>query len=150
MGFYDAWIWLVFIAIGLVMVLAELLLGVYTGLDLVFLGSAFIIGGLVTWPFHLWVLTLVVSLLICVAYVAVGRRFIHRWGLTRKEKTNIDTIIGKKGFVLKNVSPLVSGLVKVGHEEWRATATENIAKDEEIIVTGISGVTLQIEKFKGG
>ncbi len=150
MGFYDNWIWLIFVAIGLVMVLAELILGVFTGLDLVFLGSAFILGGLITWPFHAWVVTLVVSLLICVAYVAVGRRFIHRWTGGRKQKTNIDTIIGKKGFVLKDISPLESGLVKVGHEEWRATAAENIEKDEEIVVTGIAGVTLSVERYKGG
>jgi inner membrane protein len=150
MGFYDSWIWLVFISIGLVMVLAELLLGVYTGLDLVFLGSAFVIGGLVTWPFYSWVLTLVVSLLICVLYIAIGRRFIHRWTATRKEKTNIDAIIGKRGMVLQGITPLVSGLVKVGHEEWRARAAENIEQGEEIVVTGVSGVTLSVERAKGG
>ena len=52
----DSWVWLIFIGIGLLMVLLELIVGVETGLDLVFLGSAFIIGGLVTWPFHSWVL----------------------------------------------------------------------------------------------
>jgi membrane protein implicated in regulation of membrane protease activity len=150
LGFYDSWMWLVFIGIGLMLILLELILGVYTGLDLVFIGSAFIVSGLVTWPFHSWLLTLILALAICVLYVALGRRYVHRWTSTRQEKTNIDTIIGKKGTVLRKVSPLASGLVKVGNEEWSARAEENIEKGEEIVVTAVKGVTLSIEKIKGG
>src|SRR4030042_4412667 len=97
MEFSDSWVWLVFVGIGLLMILLELIVGVDTGLDLVFLGSAFILGGLVTWPFNSWIITLIVTSAIGVAYVALGRRYIHRWTATRKEKTNVDAIIGKKG-----------------------------------------------------
>ena len=54
MGFPDSWLWLVFVIAGVVLVLLELVIGVETGLDLVFIGSAFVIGGLVSWPFHSW------------------------------------------------------------------------------------------------
>lgn len=148
--FPDLWMWLIFISIGLLMILLELIIGIETGLDLVFLGSAFIIGGLVTWPAHSWVLTLIITLVICIVYLALGRRYIHKWTATRKEKTNIDTIIGRKGIVLQSLSSSVIGLVKVGNEEWRARAEENIEKDEMVIVTAISGVTLTVEKAKGG
>lgn len=146
----DAWVWLMFIGIGLLMILLELIIGVATGLDLVFLGSAFIIGGLVTWPFHSWVLTLIITLVICVAYLALGRRYVHRWTATRKEKTNIDAIIGKKGIVLQSITENVDGRVKVGNEEWKARAEETIEKGAEIVVISISGVTLNVEIFKGG
>lgn len=149
-GFPDSWVWLIFIGIGLLMILLELIVGVGTGLDLVFLGSAFIIGGLVTWPFHSWVLTLIITLVICIAYLVLGRRYVHRWTATRKEKTNIDAIIGKNGIVLQRLTSGVNGLVKVGNEEWRARAEESIEKDEVIVVTSISGITLNVEKFKGG
>ena len=148
--FPDSWVWLIFIGIGLLMILLELIVGVGTGLDLVFLGSAFIIGGLVTWPFHSWVLTLIITLVICIAYLALGRRYVHRWTAVRKEKTNIDTIIGKKGIVLQTLTPGVNGLVKVGNEEWRAMGDESIEKGEIIVVTAINGVTLNVEKDKGG
>jgi membrane protein implicated in regulation of membrane protease activity len=150
MAFYDSWIWLIFIGIGLVMILLELIVGVETGLDLVFLGSAFIIGGLATLPFHSWLLTLILTLVICLVYVALGRRYIHRWTATRKEKTNIDTIVGKKGVVLQSIAPNDHGRVKVGNEEWRARAEERIDKDEEIVVTGVQGVTLTVVKTNGG
>ena len=148
--FPDSLVWLIFIGIGLLMILLELIVGVGTGLDLVFLGSAFIIGGLVTWPFHSWVLTLIITLVICIAYLAIGRRYVHRWTAPRKEKTNIDAIIGKNGIVLQSLTPGVKGVVKVDSEEWRARAEESIEKGEVIVVTAISGITLNVEKFKGG
>ena len=149
-GFPDSWLWLIFVIIGLLLALSELIIGIETGLDLVFIGSAFIIGGLVTWPANSWLLTLIVTSIICVAYVALGRRYIHRWTAVSKAKTNIDAIIGKRGIVLKSIARNVDGLVKVGNEQWRARAEEDIQKGDEIAVTSVSGVTLIVEKIKGG
>ncbi len=150
MEFSDLWLWLIFVVVGLFFVLLELILGVETGLDLVFVGSIFIIGGLVTWPFYSWVLTVIVTSIVCVAYVALGRRYVHRWTLVRKAKTNIDAIIGRQGIVLKRIAKNVDGLVKVRNEQWRARAEEEIKEGDEIVVTGVSGVTLIVEKTKGG
>jgi len=149
-GFPDSWLWLVFVIVGLLFVLLELIVGVETGLDLVFVGSAFIVGGLVTWPFDSWLLTVIVTSIICVAYVALGRRYVHRWTMVSKAKTNIDAIIGQQGIVLKSIARNADGLVKVGNEQWRARAEENIKEGEEIVVTSVSGVTLIVEKIKGG
>ncbi len=149
-GFPNLWLWLVFVIVGLLLVLLELIVGVETGLDLVFIGSAFILGGLATLPFHSWLLTLIVTIIICVAYVALGRRYVHRWTVVSKAKTNIDAIIGRRGIVLRSIARNVDGLVKVGNERWRARAEEDIEKGGEIIVTSVSGVTLIVEKNKGG
>ncbi len=149
-GFPDSWLWLVFVIVGLLLVLLELIVGVETGLDLVFTGSAFIIGGLVTWPFHSWLLPVIVTSIICVAYVALGRRYVHRWTTVSKAKTNIDAIIGRQGIVLKSIARNVDGLVKVGNEQWRARAKDDIKEGDGIVVTSVSGVTLIVEKNKGG
>ena len=149
-GFSDSRVWLVFVGIGLLMILLELIVGVETGLDLVFLGSAFILGGLVTWPLNSWVVTLIVTSAICVAYVALGRRYVHRWTTVRKSKTNVDAIVGRTGVVMQSITRNVDGRVKVGNEDWKARATEEIEKGDEIVVTGVSGVTLIVEKTKGG
>lgn len=148
--FSDSWVWLVFVGIGLLMILLELLVGVETGLDLVFLGSTFIFGGLVTWPFNSWILTLIVTSAISVVYIALGRRYVHRWTAARKSKTNIDTIIGRTGVVTRGIARNVDGRVKVGNDDWKARATEDIEEGGEIVVTGISGVTLLVERTKGG
>jgi len=150
LGFTDSWLWLIFVIVGLLLVLLELILGVETGFDLVFIGSAFILGGLVTWPFHFWLLTVIVTSIICVAYVALGRRYVHRWTMVSKAKTNIDAIIGRQGIVLKSIAKSADGLVKVGNEQWKARAEEDIKEGDEIVVTSVSGVTLIVEKIKGG
>jgi membrane protein implicated in regulation of membrane protease activity len=67
-----------------------------------------------------------------------------------KEKTNIDTIIGKTGIVRKDIGRSKRGLVKIGYEEWRAKAEEDIKEGEEITVASISGATLTVKKTEGG
>jgi membrane protein implicated in regulation of membrane protease activity len=146
----DSWVFLIFVGIGLVMILLELVGGLGTGLDLVFLGSAFIIGGLLTWPFHSWIITIAVTLVICIIYLVLGRKYVHKWSATRNEKTNVDVIIGKKGIVLQSLNPGFSGRVKVENEEWRAKAEETIEEGEIVVITDVKGVTLKVEKYKGG
>lgn len=151
MEFLDAWVWLVFVIIGLVLVLLELVIGVETtGFDLVFLGSAFVLGGLATWPAHSFVVTTVVVIVICVAYMLIGRRYVHRWVAVRKSKTNVDAIVGRTGVVVRSISRNVDGRVKVGSEDWRARATEDIEEGAGIVVTDVTGATLIVEKNKGG
>ena len=145
-GFPDSWLWLIFVGVGFLGVLAS----VAAGFDLLFIGSIFIIGGLVTWPFHSAVVTLVVTSIICVAYVAIGRRYVHRWTAVKKEKSNIDAIIGRRGIVLKSIAKYADGQVKIDNQRWRARAEEDIKEGDEIIVTSVSGSTLIVEKNKGG
>ena len=149
-AFADSWLWLIFIAAGLVLIILELLLGIETGLDMVFIGSAFVLGGLITISLSSWVWTAVTSGIICVIYVFIGRRYIHSRVAVKTERTNIDTIIGKRGFVQQDISQEKYGLVKIGMEEWRAKADEDIKTGEEITVTDVSGVTLNVKKIEGG
>jgi len=149
-AFVDSWLWLIFIAAGLVLILMELLLGIETGLDMVFIGSAFVLGGLITIALQSWVWTAVTSGIICVIYVFAGRRYIHSRIAVKTERTNIDTIIGKQGFVQQDITQEKYGMVKIGMEEWRAKADEDIKKGEQITVTDISGVTLNVKRVEGG
>lgn len=148
--FADSWVWLIFVVIGLIFASVELFIGIETGLDLVFIGSTFVVGGLVTWPFHSWVLTVIVVGVICIAYVVLGRRYVHRWTAVRKSRTNVDAIIGKQGIVLRSIVRNDHGIVKVDYEQWRARADEDIDEGSEIVVTGISGATLDVKKAEGG
>jgi membrane protein implicated in regulation of membrane protease activity len=144
--FFDSWAWLIFIGIGLVLVLLELLLGVDTGLDLVFIGSALILGGLITFSLHSWVWTLVASVIICILYIVIGRRYIHRRIHGKSSLTNVDTIIGKEGIVKESISPAVDGRILVGSQDWRARSEENIPEGATVTITGIKGVTLIVKQ----
>ena len=149
MEFADSWLWLILLATGLVFIILELLIGIETGLDLVVLGSVFVIGGIVTWPVESWIVTAILISALSAAYLVLGRKYVHRRMLVKGEMTNIDTIIGMNGFVLRDIKTTSEGLVKVGYEEWKARATEDIPKDTEIMVTDITGVTLTVKRMGG-
>jgi membrane protein implicated in regulation of membrane protease activity len=149
-SFFDTWAWLIFVGVGLVLIILELFLGIDTGLDLVFIGTAFVLGGLITLTMNNWVWTAIVAGIICVLYVVIGRRYIHRRVAVNAAKTNIDTIVGKSGIVTQEIGSSKDGTVKVGYEEWRARADEPLKEGEEVIVTGVSGVTLNVKKTTGG
>ena len=149
-SFFNEWFWLMAIGFGLLLIIIELLIGVYTGLDLVFIGTAFCLGGAITFAFHSFAWTAIVSGLICILYIFLGRRYIHYRTAIAPTITNIDTIIGKAGVVKTEIKPPADGLVKVGNEEWRARADELLKTGENITVTGIKGVTLTVKKLEKG
>ncbi len=150
MEFADSWLWLIFVAAGLLLAIMELLVGVDTGMDMVIIGSAFVLGGLITWPFQSWIATAIVVSIIAILYVAFGRKYIHQRLQIKDERTNVDSIIGKTGMVLREISENDNGIVKIDHEEWRARAVENIPEGNEVVVIKISGVTLTVKKQEGG
>jgi membrane protein implicated in regulation of membrane protease activity len=146
MEFADSWLWLVFLVAGVALAALELLVGVDTGLDLVFIGSAFLVGGFAGWLADSWEVVVLGTGVICVVYIAVGRRYVHRWTAVAKERTNVDAVIGLKGTVLKAIAANGDGIVRVGNEEWRARSAEDVSAGAEITVTSIRGVTLTVEK----
>ena len=65
-----------------------------------------------------------------------------------KTKTNINSYIGEKGIVLKKISPLSTGQVKVRGQVWTAKSLndEEIQEKERIVVVSVEGVKLVVKK----
>ncbi len=150
LDFTDLWMWLIFVGLGLLFILLELVIGVESGLDLVFIGSAFVLGGLVTWPFESWILTVIVTSIICVIYIFVLRHYVRKRMSIKTQKTNVDAILGRQGTVLKSIARNADGRVKIDTERWKARADEDINEGDAIIVTGKNRNTLIVEKTEGG
>ncbi len=150
MEFADTWMGPIFAGMGLILIILEMA-GLEMEFDLIIIGSAFAVGGLVTWPFHSWIATVVLVVVLLAIYIAVGRAYIHRRWLAHKgEKTNIDAIIGQKVLVKKAITQYEEGQVKVGYEEWHARADGDIAEGEEVEIVSVSGITLTVKKVEGG
>ena len=147
MEFADSWLWLCFVGAGLLFIILDFIVGVG---DFLFMGSVFIIAGLATWPFHSWPITVIVTSVVSIAYMVLGRRFVRRWTTVREEKTNIDAVIGRKGIVLKSIARYSDGQIKIDNVRWRARAEENIDEGGEVVVTGVRGATLIVNKIEGG
>lgn len=64
--------------------------------------------------------------------------------------TNIDAIIGKKGYVISEITPYSNGIVKVNSEEWSAKSgnvEETIPVGEEVVVDKIEGVKVIVSRI---
>ncbi len=136
------------VIVGLVLILAELLVGIQTGFDLVLIGSILIAGGFLGIVSNSVTVALIVSVILSIVYIAWGRSIVKQKITVVTKKTNIDKLIGKKAVVITAMTPDTAGMVRLGDEDWRASAEDVIYEKEKVEVVGIEGVTLLVKKIK--
>lgn len=134
------------IIVGIIAIAAELFLGVSTGFDLLIIGVIGVVSGLLGMLSGSVEIALVSISALSVAYIFVGRAFIKSKLTLTTRKTNIDAVIGKKGIIVKKITPSTAGQVKVEGEIWRAEADVAIDEGTEITVNSVSGVTLRVTR----
>jgi len=136
----------IFIIVGLLLALIELVMGVAAGFDLVIMGTVLILGGLIGSIFNNLFITLGTSILLGIFYLSFGRSFIKKKLIIITKHTNIDKLIGETGIVIHSITPDTAGMVRLGDEDWRASASEIIYEKEKVEVKNIEGVTLIVKK----
>lgn len=147
--FADQWLWLIFVGVGFLLVIAELVGGIDTGFDLVSIGLAFVLGGLIGWPFGSWPAPMISVTVVSIAYIAFGRRNIKRWVQVRGTKSGVDRLIGRTALVVKPISKYERGRVKIDAVVWRASADEEIEEGIEVAIDGVHGSTLIVSRQGG-
>ena len=65
---------------------------------------------------------------------------------TKQEKTNLDRIIGMKGIVIKDITPITNGEVKVDGKVWTAISSDNLKEGDIVEVLEINSVKLKVKK----
>jgi membrane protein implicated in regulation of membrane protease activity len=142
------WNWLLVIG-GAVLILIEIALGGFAGFDLVLIGSAFVIGGGLGMALGSPIAGYVLSAVLCVTYIVVGRKWVRRRLHTRETASNTDALVGQRGLVTERVGRHAAGQVKVDGQLWRATpaagAGDTIEAGTEVTVTGVNGVTVEVK-----
>jgi membrane protein implicated in regulation of membrane protease activity len=141
------WGW-VLVAAGALMILVEVLLGGFTGFDLALIGSAFILGGALGLVTGSAPAGFVVASVLCILYIAVGRRWVRARLKHGQIPSNVDAVIGRKAVVTRRIAPHEPGQVKVQDEVWRAVPADDAPGPFEqgtvVTVAGVNGVTLQV------
>lgn len=137
----------IFVVLGLLMVLAELAIGIETGLDLVLIGSILIMSGFVGIFFSSAILALLIASVLGVLYIAVGRKKVKQKITTVTKKTNIDKLLGATATVTRDINPDSAGIVRVNDEKWRAAAEEVLYEGDMVTIEGIEGVTVIVRKL---
>ncbi len=136
-----------FVVAGLLLILAELIVGIQAGLDLVLIGSILFVSGFIGMFTDSVPLMLILATALSILYIAVGRNKIREKVVIVTKKTNIDKLVGSIGTVVRSVTPDTAGLVRVNDEDWRASAEEILYERDSIVVEGIEGVTLIVRKL---
>lgn len=137
-----------FILAGLLMVLLELFVGIDTGLDLIILGSIFVISGFVGLGLNSLLGASLVAIFLVIVYFFLGRQFIKRKIILTTHHTNIDKLVGRVSVVSKHISPMKSGQVKLNNELWRAESDQDLVVGDKVEVVSVEGVTLKVKKIK--
>ncbi len=141
------WNWVLVVA-GALLILVEVALGGFAGFDLVLIGSAFLLGGALGLLLHNAPLGFMVASVLCLAYIALGRRWMRARMQTRQTASNVDALVGQSGVVTVRVAPHQPGQVKVRDEVWRAVPASGVPGPFEpgavVTVAGVDGVTLHV------
>jgi membrane protein implicated in regulation of membrane protease activity len=93
------------VILGLLFVIAEIVVGIDTSLDLVVIGSVLVFGGFAGILTNNFLVTLVVSSILSVAYIVFGRRLIKKRLRVLTSKTNVDKLIGQTGITTQAITP---------------------------------------------
>lgn len=137
------------IALGGLMVVAELALGAATGFDFALLGVAVAAGGAVGLFFNSIKVGLFAAGALSFVYFVFFRKWIRSKLTATGRPTIVDAVIGRTAIVTVRIAPHEPGQVKVNDEIWRAALAAGTDGAREpgasVRVEAIEGVTLIVK-----
>jgi membrane protein implicated in regulation of membrane protease activity len=81
--------------------------------------------------------------------LAYLRRFIGRQDEIEQPRIGANRWVGSQGVVLQGIDPYTgAGMVRILHEEWRATSAGKIPAGAKIVVTEVDGARLIVEQLE--
>jgi len=129
--------------IGLLLIILELIVGLETGFDLLLLGVALLIGGLIGY-YSTDMIGIVISTLLSFGYLLVGRKFLKNKIKVFSHSSNTDSLINSIA-TIKSWDNLKSiGTVNIEGEKWRVKTVDDktLKVNSKVKILNISGVTL--------
>ncbi len=97
------------------------------------------------------VVQIIVFLLVSIALFVLTRPLAMKFFNKDRERTNAESLIGQKALVREEINNLQGvGRVEVNGMEWSARADEEeiIKADEVVLIKGIQGVKLIVERIE--
>lgn len=88
------------------------------------------------------------SIFVCLGLVLMllTRPILVKKLVSKKEKTNLDRVIGMEGIVTEEITKFKIGEVKVDGKRWSAICNQKIEVGTTVIVESIDGVKLVVRK----
>ncbi len=121
---FSSGFWFLWLAIAALLVAGAAAAGILTGL-----------------PAQLLVFSIITLVLI-----VFTRPLLMKTVKSNDTVSNVKALIGQQGMALSPISPMSFGQVKVNGEIWTATSKEYIEENIRVVVIGIDGVKLVVDK----
>ena len=81
-----------------------------------------------------------------IVLLIVTKPFVKKFLESRDAKTNFDRIIGMNGIVVKDISDVNNGEVKVDGKIWTAYSDDSLKVNDKVKVLEISGSKIKVRK----
>ena len=137
-----AWIWL-----AIIIVLAILEIATVNLVTIWFIASA-IISLILSLFIHSFFIQFLVFVILGLIFLVTTREYLMKLMSNKKEKTNLDRVIGMEAIVTEEITKNKPGEVKVDGKRWTATANKKIKVDSIVKVLEIDGVKLKVEEVR--
>ena len=145
----EAYMWIIWLALFVLMLGIEAL-----GPELVSIWFSFgaLIALIISFiPGVTWWIELLVFVVISIATLLAVRPIFKKYFKRNTFRSNVDSIVGKRGFIVDEISTLVPGTCKIGDVTWTAISVDDrqtIKKDEIVEVVAVSGNKLIVKKVE--
>ena len=145
----EQYMWIIWLSLFVLMVIIEA-----SGPELISIWFAF--GALISLiisviPGTPWWAELIVFLAISITTLFALRPVFRRYFKRNIVRTNIDGFIGKKGYVIEDISFLRPGAIKIGDVSWTAIPVnekDTIKENEIVEVVSLSGNKIIVKKVE--
>ncbi len=112
----------------------------------------FIASGIITLFLSLFVSSFVIQfavfVILGIVLLIATRKKLLDYQTTEDTKLNLERVIGMEGIVTQKITKNEIGEVKVDGKLWSAVANGSIKENEPVLIKGIDGVKLVVEKVK--
>ena len=145
----EQYMWIIWLALFVIMIIIEA-----SGPALVSIW--FSVGALLALivsfiPGVAWWIEIIVFLVVSTACLIALRPICKRYFKRNTLNTNVDSFVGKRGYVIEDIEDLKPGAVKIGDVSWTAVPTDKKAKilENKIIeVVAVNGNKLVVKKVE--
>jgi len=145
----EQYMWIIWLALFVVMLVIE---GAGPGLVSIWFSFGALIALLVSFiPGVAWWIELIIFVVVSVATLLALRPVVKRFYKRNNIRTNVDSFVGKRGYVIEDITFLKPGAIKIGDVSWTAIPVDNnqkILENEVIEVVAINGNKLVVKKVE--
>ena len=145
----EAYMWIVWLGLFVLMLVIE---AIGPALVSIWFSFGALIALIVSFiPGIPWWVEVIVFLVISIATLLALRPLARKYFKRNSVRTNVDSFVGKRGYVIEDITLLRPGAVKIGDVSWTAIPVkedETILENEIIEVVAVNGNKLTVKKVE--